>query len=234
MAVGMTRRRRARSADRFVGEILGVGTGEGTRIVVGNWARSPYGRFADVMIERADGHRMLLAPTYPIAEYVAATYAFDEVRVVPVVVDRSQRRLSASAGPLTLDARIGRRTSIGWSLHALPQGITGQTWFSRLCDPIARILLPGVRTHGTAGGGRHEFYGAHDVHAVTALIASWEGRTLGGLAQVEPPPRFGFGSTPRRPALTRVTTTVVSAATPVTGLQSHPGSAGDGAIRRRP
>jgi hypothetical protein len=32
--------------------------------------------------------------------------------------------------------------------------------------------------------------------------------SLGALADVDPPVRFGFGSTPRFPALVRVTTTV--------------------------
>jgi hypothetical protein len=33
------------------------------------------------MIERADGHRVLLAPTRAVGEFVAATYRFDEVRI---------------------------------------------------------------------------------------------------------------------------------------------------------
>ncbi|MGW4006247.1 hypothetical protein ACWEGM_31365, partial [Streptomyces nigra] len=41
-----------------------------------------------------------------------------------------------------------------------------------------------------------------------SLSATFEGRDLGALAPVEPPVRFGFGSVPRRPAVTRVTTTV--------------------------
>lgn len=200
-----------RVKDRFVGEILGVGTSQGTRVVIGNWKLSPYGPFADVMIERADGHRVLLAPTRQIAEYVAGTYVFDEVREVPVAVVHRDDLLSAVAGPLTLCAGIGRRTPIGWALHLLPDRITAQTWFCRCGDPIARTLMPGVRTHGTAGQGRHEFYGAHDVHAVTNLSACWNGDELGGLAPVAPAPRFGFGSTPRTPTLTRVTTTAVRA-----------------------
>lgn len=200
--------RRGPAKDRFVGEILGVGTTEGTRIVVGNWVSSVYGSFADVMLERADGRRILFAPSREVADYVAATYSFDDVRVVPVAVQHHAQRLTVTAGPLDLDVRLGRRTPAGWALHVLPDRLTALTWFSRLCDPIARTTMPGVRTHGTAGGGRHEFYGAHDVHAVRSLVASWERRSLGGLAPVTPAPQFGFGSTPRTPALTRLTTTI--------------------------
>lgn len=200
--------RRCLAMDRFVGEILGVGTTEGTRIVVGNWASSVYGRFADVMVERADGRRILVAPTREVAEYVAATYSFDDVRVVAVAVEHRANQLTVTAGPLDVDVRLGRRTPIGSALHCLPERLTGQSWFCRACDPIARVLMPGVRTHGTAGGGRHEFYGAHDVHAVRSLTASWGRHSLGDLAPVSPAPRFGFGSTPRTPTLTRLTTTV--------------------------
>lgn len=205
----MQRSRSQSARDRFVGEILGVGTREGTRIVVGVWAESPYGSFADVMVERADGHRILLAPNRQIAEYVAATYRFDEVRVVSVEVTRGGDQVAVTAGRLSLIAKLGRRTAIGWALHLLPDGLTARPWFSRLSDPMARRVFPGVRTHGTAGAGRYEFYGAHDLHAVRSIVATWDGEPLGELAPVEPAPRFGFASTPRRPGLTRLTTTVV-------------------------
>lgn len=195
--------------DRFSGEILGVGTTARMRVVVGNWTVSPYGPFADVMVERADGHRILLAPTQQIAEYVASTYSFDEVREVAVEVERCGDRLSAVARPLQLRVRLGRRTPIGWALHLLPDAVTAQTWFCKLGDPFARVLLPGVRTHGSAGQGRYEYYGAHDVRAVASLTASWDGHPLGDLTPVTPTPRFGFSSTPRRPTLTRVTTTIL-------------------------
>ncbi|MCZ0206010.1 hypothetical protein OZK63_11360, partial [Streptomyces sp. UMAF16] len=80
--------------------------------------------------------------------------------------------------------------------------------WSALTDGPARLLLPGVRTRGSAGAGRREWYGARDLRAVRALTASFDGTGLGTLAPVDPPVRFGFGSVPRRPSLTRVITTV--------------------------
>ena len=50
---------------QFRGRIAGVGSTSGIRVVVGWWQDSPFGTFADAMVERADGHRMLLAPTEP-------------------------------------------------------------------------------------------------------------------------------------------------------------------------
>jgi hypothetical protein len=47
-----------------------------------------------------------------------------------------------------------------------------------------------------------------DVHRVDALSGGFDGRDVGGLADVDPPCRFGFSSTPRRPAVTSVVTTI--------------------------
>jgi hypothetical protein len=74
---------------------------------------------------------------------------------------------------------------------------------------VARVVLRGVRTKGSAGQGRREYYGATDAHAVVAVGGRLEGQELGALAPVDPPCRFGFSSTPRRPQVTEVTTTVV-------------------------
>jgi hypothetical protein len=70
--------------------------------------------------------------------------------------------------------------------------------------------LLGVRTRGTALAGRREYYGATDLHAVTALEGVFDGESLGTLAPVDPPCRFGFSSTPARPSVTTVVTTVVT------------------------
>ncbi|MFI9808537.1 hypothetical protein ACIHEJ_29940 [Streptomyces sp. NPDC052301] len=193
---------------RFDGWIAGVGTTSGTRLVLGHWPRSPFGPFSDVMLERADGHRLLLAPTRRTAEFVAGTYAFDEVRVVPVRVHVGGNRWTVDAAPvLGLSLTVGRRGPLGLLLRAVPGALAARTFWTALADPVARVLL-GVRTRGTAGGGRREWYAARDLHRITAATAVHEGRDLGLLTEVEPPVRFGFGSTPRRPCLVRVTTTV--------------------------
>lgn len=192
---------------RFEGWIAGVGTGSGTRLVLGHWERSPFGAFSDVMAESPDGRRTLLAPTPPVAAYVAATYRFEDVRVVPVRVSVAGPLWRVTAGPLRLEFTAGRRTPLGVLLRAVPVRLARWPAWSALLDGPAR-LLPGVRTRGSAGGGRREWYGAHDLRRITAARAAWEDRELGPLAPVEPPVAFGFGSTPRRPALVRVTTTV--------------------------
>ncbi|MFI0187016.1 hypothetical protein ACH4PW_05490 [Streptomyces sp. NPDC017082] len=193
---------------RFDGWIAGLGTTSGTRLVLGHWQRSPFGAFSDVMLERADGERLLLAPTRETADFIAATYVFDTVRVLPVRVGVADGTWNVSAGPLELCFATGRRGPLGLLLRAVPGALARHPAWSALLDRPARLLLPGVRTRGSARIGRREWYGARDLRPVRLVSASFEGADLGVTAPVAPPVRFGFGSVPRKPALTRVTTTV--------------------------
>ncbi|WP_234311822.1 hypothetical protein [Streptomyces griseus] len=193
---------------RFDGWIAGLGTDSGTRVVLGSWARSPFGPFSDVMLERADGERLLLAPTRRTADFVSGTYVFDTVRVVPVGVSVADGVWAVTAGPLRLRFTPGRRGLLGLLLCAVPGALARRPAWCALTDLPARSFLPGVRTRGSSGAGRREWYGARDLRPIRAASAVFEGTDLGAVAPVEPPVRFGFGSVPRQPALTRVTTTV--------------------------
>lgn len=194
--------------DRFDGWIAGLGTAAGLRVVVGHWPRSPLGAFTDVMVERPDGHRMLLAPTSEVADFVAATYVFDEVRVAPVRAEVDGARWQVEATPLSLTFVVGARSPLGILLRAVPRPVaTDPRWISAV-DVVARRVLPGVRTRGSAGNGRREYYAALDLHGLTAASTTWDGVDQGVLAPVAPAVRFGFGSTPRTPSLTRVVTLV--------------------------
>ncbi|NEA68571.1 hypothetical protein [Streptomyces sp. SID12488] len=199
---------RQRSRLRFDGWIAGLGTSSGTRVVLGHWPRSPFGPFSDVMLERADGERVLMAPTRETADFVSGTYVFDTVRVVPVQVSVDGHAWTVTAGSLALRFTTGRRGLLGLLLCAVPGALARRPAWSALTAFPARALLPGVRTRGSAGGGRREWYGARDLRPIRAMSAVFEGSDLGALAPVDPPVRFGFGSVPRKPALTQVTTTV--------------------------
>lgn len=196
--------------DRFDGWIAGLGTAAGLRAVVGHLPRSPLGAFTDVMVERPDGHRVLMAPSTEVAGFVATTYTFDEVRIVPVRAEVDGPRWWVAAGPLDLRFTVGRRPALGLLLRAVPRRIATRPRWIAAVDVVARTVLRGVRTRGSAGGGREEFYAALDLHRVTTAVARWDGADQGRLEPVSPPVRFGFGSTPRAPSLTRVTTIIRS------------------------
>jgi hypothetical protein len=193
---------------RFDGFIAGLGTASGLRAVVGHWPRSPLGAFTDVMVEGADGHRVLLAPDLRVAEFVAGTYVFDEVRIEPVTARVDGARWIVEAASLTAAFAVGRRPLLGALLRAVPRPLaTHPRWIGAI-DAVARRVLPGVRTRGSAARGREEYYGALDLHRITGASVRFDGDDAGGLAPVDPPVRFGFGSTPRSPSLTRVVTLV--------------------------
>ena len=191
--------------DRFTGAIAGVGSTSGVRVVVGRWDESPFGSFADVMLAEPDGTRVLLAPDERVAEFVSATYSFDRVEIASVSVTHDWQ---VTTSGLELRLGVGSRTWLGRLLRVVPGRLATAPGWTRVTDPVARLLLRGVRTRGTAGNGRREFYGATDVHRITSLTGSWGGVDLGDLAAVAPEPGFGFGSTPSVPSITSLVTTV--------------------------
>ncbi|MFJ7586777.1 hypothetical protein ACIQZO_05135 [Streptomyces sp. NPDC097617] len=204
---------RGRRRLTFDGWIAAVGTGSGTRLVVGHWPRSPFGPFSDVMLERADGHRILFAPTARTAGYIADVYHFDEVRTVPVDVRGRGPVWEVAAGDLRLRFTVGRRGALGLALRAVPRSLARRPGWAALVSGPARLLV-GVRTRGSSRPGQRQWYAARDLHVITSAAASFEGADLGPLAPVAPPVRFGFASAPATPALVRVVSTVERTAAP--------------------
>jgi len=201
----------SRGRHRFHGAIAGVGSSSGVRIVVGRWRQSPLGAFADVMLAEPDGTRVLLAPDEDVAEFVSTTYRFDRVEIGPVEVSETDGHSWRVVAPgLEITIGTGRRLPLGWLLRLVPRRVATAPLWARLTDPVARVVLRGVRTRGSAGNERLEYYGATDLHRITEVAGSWQGTDLGVLAPVSPEPRFGFGSTPRRPSVTSIVTTIVA------------------------
>ena len=196
------------SRQRFRGQIAGVGSTSGVRVVVGRWTDTPLGAFADAMVETAGGHRVLLAPREEVAEFIQATYSFDEVRLEPFTVSETGAGWRVRSTSLELDLAFGRRTPLGVALRAVPRRLAESPAWCAVTDPFARVLLRGVRTRGTAGGNRREWYGATDSRRILSLSGVLDSADLGELRDVDPPCRFGFSSTPRRPSVTTVVTTV--------------------------
>jgi len=193
--------------DVFAGEICGVGSTLGVRVVIGRWPVSPFGSVADAMVEDPAGRRVFIAQNGALADYVSSIYSFDDVIVGPVDCERSPDRLRFGGGPLRIDVTLGRRDGLGWGLRAVPHRVAiNETWVT-FTDIVARGLLRGVRTRGNTPGGT-ELYAATDRHRVRAIEGSWNETDLGDLRDVDPPVRFGFSSTPRQPSIVEVTTTV--------------------------
>lgn len=192
----------------FDGRIAGLGTASGTRIVLGLWRRSPLGPFADAMIERADGERILVAPAPEIAELIAGLYGFDRVLVEPLRARGRERTLLVRSPALQLDVEVGRVSPLGVLLRGVPRPVARSWRFAAAVHPIARLLVPGAGTAGSAGGGAREYYGVTDARSIVGATGAFEGEALGGLARLDPPVRFGFAQTPAAPTMVDVVTTV--------------------------
>lgn len=193
----------------FDGHIAGIGTASGLRAVVGLWQGSPFGPFADAMVELPSGRRILLAPTAEVADFIAAVYNFDEIRVVDIGVRHAGGALTLDAGDLQLSAALGARTALGMAARLIPRPLAVHPQWLQAISPLAARLSPGTRTAGTAKGGRREFYGLTDLHRIDSASVHWNGVDAGALAAVRPAVGFGFSSVPAEPSLARVRTTVV-------------------------
>ena len=189
----------------FDGAIAGMGTASGTRIVVGMWPLSPFGPVTDVMLERPDGHRVLLAPTDEFADFLHAEYLFDEVRVEPVLRMRDGRTWMIATDELALTFEVGGRSPLGMLLLAVPRTLARSRWWASTVNPIARSATR-VHTRGRTAAGRREWYCAQDLRHITSVEARFDGTDLGELRPVDPPVGFGFSSVPAQPSLVRVLT----------------------------
>ncbi|MCJ1702392.1 MULTISPECIES: hypothetical protein [unclassified Rathayibacter] len=208
---------------RFSGRIAGFGTASGTRIVLGLWESTPFGAFADAMVERADGHRLLIAPTDEVADFIGSTYSFDEVRLAPVAWHRVDGGIEATAGALSLALRLGELTPLGRLLRVVPRPLAEHPAWLTAISPVASVLVRGVSTAGSAGHGRREYYGVRAIRSIFGVTASLDGADLGALGPLSPPVRFGFSSAPATPAIVDVTTTITLPRTP--GAARERGSA---------
>lgn len=192
----------------FSGHIAGFGTALGVRMVVGRWAESPFGAFADVMVQTPDNERILLAPTAEIAEFVSATYHFDRIELGSVNAELADRQLTVTAPDLDVTVSIGGPAPIDLLLRLVPASLAAAPWWLRAIDPVASRLVRGVHTAGTAGNGRREYYGVRRSRRITGVEGTFGGRNLSGLAPLLPPVEFGFSSAPPLPQIVAVTTTI--------------------------
>lgn len=120
-------------------------------MVVGVWHSSPFGAFADAMVQTADDRRLLLAPTAEVAEFVSATYAFDEVRVGAIAAELSGHRLTVTGADLDVTAELGGPARFDRLLRLVPGPLASAPWWLRVINPVAGLLVPGSTPPGRRG-----------------------------------------------------------------------------------
>lgn len=192
----------------FTGHIAGTGSASGLRIVIGVWNQSPFGAFTDVMLQTAGDERVLLAPDNDVAEFVSSTYRFDRVEVGEVSADLETDALTVTTDGFHARIAIGGPARVDRLLRLVPGRLATAPRWLRVIDPVAARVVPGVRTHGTTGNGRVEYYGVRRSRSITAIDGHFRGVPLGAMAPLRPPVSFGFSSAPSSPQIVSVTTTI--------------------------
>lgn len=85
-----------------------------------------------------------------VRDVVAATYSFDEHVTEPVSVEDTADGWQVTTPSLSLCLVVGGRTPLGAALGMVPAKVaTSPVWCS-VVDPVARVVMRGVRTRGTA------------------------------------------------------------------------------------
>lgn len=196
---------------RFDGSILGASFGDGYTLVFGRWFDSPFGPFADLMLRRPDGRRVLIAPRGDVARFVDRHYRFDEVRHAPVSVERTDDHVVATADDVRLELDIGPRGALGWLLRARPRPLRTLDAWNAIEDAVFRPLVApllgggaGIHARGTTRAGARQRYAIHDLLPARARARIGDA-DLG--PAIVPTWEAGFGASefPGMPALVRVT-----------------------------
>jgi hypothetical protein len=190
------------ATEPFRGWIAATGTTRGPRVVVGSWDSGPFGRVDDVMVAHPDGRRVLYAPLEPLAQEITSRYRFEEVVLGDVHVSRG-RTWRVQGPEMDLELGIGRRTALGRLLALQPSALREQLWWARLCDPIARRVMPGVRT-AVRNEEDQLWYAASDHRLLSSVSGTLAGVDIGAMAPVEPAVDFGGSAAPSTPSLTRI------------------------------
>lgn len=199
---------------RFDGHIVGASFASGDTLVAGRWHGSPFGPFADLMWRRADGSRVLIAPTEEIRGFVARHYAFDELRDGTVRVEREgEGTISVTADAVSMRLEPGAIDVVGLLVRLRPRWLRSRrTWVavedSILRPVVSRLVGAGdVRIRGRTRAGAREWYVIHDVRpaAATASVGSED---LGPAVPARAPAGFGFSEFPSRPSIVRMTSLI--------------------------
>lgn len=193
---------------RLEGVIAAAGFASGDRFVIGAWERGPLGPMTDVMWQRSDDRRILVASSAAVADFVGSIYRFEETRVdESLSCEVTSARLRLRSTELEIDLVAARPMRL-FSLR--PKRLRRSAAWVRIEDALFRPIVArlirgaeGVRTFGVTPGGQKEWYPIDAYQRVIHGRAVAAGRSLGDLKPVAPPVTFGFSAFPAQPALVR-------------------------------
>ena len=181
--------------DRFEGRISASSFSTGERIVIGDWSKSPLGKFVNIMWARPNGRRILISPSEKCAEYVSKIYSFEEVIIQPIEIKRNTNKIEIKA----LDLKL----IFEWkSFFPLP--INRPRWFISTIENFIGNLVFGSKTFGKTRDGRKEWYMIKGISFISKAHGENRGESFGTIEYHKIPALFGFSEPPKRPSSVKV------------------------------
>ena len=174
----------------FEGRITSAGFDSGHRLVIGDWMKSPLGKFTNVMWARPDGSRVLLSPSIEHANYVSELYNFEEVKIVEMRIKRSRKGLDIRTEEMSVRMTWG-------ASFAIP--IWGPLWVISTIEAIFARLFFGTKTFGITRNGRREWYSVRSISRLLTAEAEMGGESLGNKGRFISTACFGFSEPPSIP-----------------------------------
>lgn len=168
-------------------------------MVIGDWHNSPFGEFTNVMLAKPDGTRILFAPSKEHADYVSSLYSFEEVRVIPINVERGTNKIKVEADDLVVNMEW-----IGGIILPFPR----PRWFIAKIENLFAGFIFGTKTYGITNNGRKEWYCVKKISKIRCATAELGEENLGEMSDFQINACFGFSEPPRKPSSIRVTSMI--------------------------
>ena len=176
--------------DKFEGRISSSSFSSGDRIVVGDWISSPLGSFINIMWARPDGKRILISPSKNCADYVSTIYSFEEVIILPIDINRKDKKIEINALDLSIIFEWGISAHIPFKRPK---------WFISTIEYLVGNIIFGTKTHGKTKDGRKEWYMIREISMISKAYGRFKGESFGRMENNTEASRFGFSEPPKRP-----------------------------------
>lgn len=168
-------------------------------MVIGDWHNSPLGEFTNVMLAKSDGTRILFAPSKEHAEYVSSLYSFEDVRVIPINVERGIEKIRVKTDELVVNMEWKRGITLPFNRPK---------WFIARIENLFAGILFGTKTYGKTNNGRKEWYCVKGISKILCATAELGGESLGEMSDFQINACFGFSEPPRKPSSILVTSMI--------------------------
>ncbi len=176
--------------DIFEGRISSCGFSSGDRFVIGDWQKSPYGAFTNIMWAKSDGTRILIAQKQNIAEYVSSIYNFEEIIIEEFIIERKVKGIKIQAGLLEIE--------MNWNTGIIIP-FRRPKWFIATVELFFAKLFFGTKTYGKTKNNLKEWYCINRICKINKAKAIYNNVDLDKMTDFNTNTCFGFSEPPKKP-----------------------------------